>query len=107
MSNNNIRVKLSLAVREKLMRGLYDEAVQLIMVEYKVEQDYAERFVEKYKNELRERKTELELQRMQHEAKKEAQSEKQKYIRYAAWSVVAIVFIALVWLIGSAVTQPK
>ncbi len=92
------KVSLSLAVREKLMRGLYDEAVDLTMIEYKVEKDIAERLIEKYREELRERKQELEILKMQRESELEEAAERQKYYRYGAWAVGVAVLLALVWL---------
>lgn len=97
------KIRLSLAVREKMMRGQFDEAVELLMLEYKeygLEKDFAERFIARYRDDLRERKVELEVLRMQHESQQEEAEEKQKYVRYAAWIVIGLVFVALAWLLA-------
>lgn len=93
------KVVLSLAVREKLMRGRYDEAVELLTIEYKIEKPIAERFIEAYRIELRERKNELEVLKMQRQNQQEEEIEKQKYIRYAAWAVAVAVSIVLLWML--------
>ncbi len=99
------KIVLSLAVREKLMRGQHDDAVTLLMAEYKIEQRDAERFIAAYREELRERRHELEVLKMQHENQKEEEAERQKYVRYAAWGVGVLVLLALIWLVIEAMLK--
>lgn len=87
---------LPLDVREHLMRGQHDTAVQLLVDEHDHDEDSAKQAIEDYRQGLRERKIALDIQIMNEQQEKEARDMQQIWI---TWGVrIALVVASLVLL---------
>lgn len=88
---------LPLDVREHLMRGQQQQAIETLVSNHAMSEDDAKQLLESYREKLRERKLALDIQVMQAENSREEEESKQVLILWG--TRIAVVFVLLIVLI--------
>lgn len=87
---------LPLSVREHLMRGQHEAAVQVLVNEHGHNEDSAKQAIEDYRQALRERKIALDIQIMNEQQAKEARDMQHLWL---TWGVrIALIAASLIFL---------
>lgn len=92
MRNNLTADNLPLTVREYLMRGQQEQAIEQLTADYELSKAEAEALIETYREQLRERKLALEVQVMQAENAREEDERKHTIL---VWGVRIAVFVLI------------
>lgn len=99
MDNKDITAEnLPLSVREHLMRGQHDSAVEVLETLGKTKAEATE-LIEAYRATLRERKVALDIQIMNEENEKENAAQKQLMILWGSRILITVLVLALMYLL--------
>ncbi|MGY0399800.1 MAG: hypothetical protein ACWIPH_07670 [Ostreibacterium sp.] len=92
---------LPLSVREPLMRGQYEMAVDVLVIEYDKTTNEAENLIESYRASLRERKISLDLQIIREKDGLETNEKRQSIIKWGGRGLLAVIVLIIVYLLGT------
>lgn len=90
---------LPLSVRECLMRGQYESAVNKLISEYGIDHQDASQLIEEYRSALRERKIALDIQMINEQQERETKEQLHIYFTWGVRITMFILTIALIYLI--------
>ncbi len=96
---------LPLNVREHLMRGQHAAAVKCLVDKHELDKAKAEQLIENYRQNLRERKIELDIKIMQEQQRQEGQEESQLLWRWGLRAALVLLFLTLVYLMVEMATR--
>lgn len=94
---------LPLPVREQLMRGQHDNAVQQLVDDYGLTAAEAEQLIEDYRQNLRDRKVALDIQIMHAQNAKETREQHYLYWRWGMRITLLVIVLILLYQIAGSI----